>query len=161
MRQNDLLLANKEQRLVFQEHFLGRLLIDPKYGKHSPLPYAIIITTVLEHFGIATVGETNIEFDARDSKIDMDVFHKMGFFQDSIDLHFKHLNDQSTAHADVPTIDQPDPQPSPFNVESSSSSTMPINQMIMDDLFSLRDSEGHMVLVLLHCVSTIVLATHQ
>ncbi|KAF1877745.1 hypothetical protein Lal_00038054 [Lupinus albus] len=101
-------------------------------GKHSSFPYAIIITTIHENFDISTIGESKIEPDARDNKIDVDVIQKIGFFQDPIDMHFKHCNDQLDSPADVLTSDQPHPQLSQFHVESSSSMTMLTNQMIMD-----------------------------
>ncbi|KAF1894411.1 hypothetical protein Lal_00027108 [Lupinus albus] len=46
---------------------------------NSLLPYAIIISNILEHFGVSMAGESKITLNARGSKIDVDVIHKMGF----------------------------------------------------------------------------------
>ncbi|KAF1879758.1 hypothetical protein Lal_00039702 [Lupinus albus] len=104
-------------------------------GSQSPLPYAIFITKILEHLSVSTLIALNL----CESKIDVEVVHKMGF---SIDPHdrctYKHRNDRPTA---PPTTDQPEPtnpNPSEFHAQSSSSAAMPSNQMIMDELFSLR-----------------------
>ncbi|KAF1881599.1 hypothetical protein Lal_00039815 [Lupinus albus] len=103
-----------------------------------PLPYAIFITKILEHFGVSTAGETKVALSLRENKIDVEFVHKMGF---SIDPHdrrtYKHRTDRPTA----PTTDQPEPtNPNPleFHAESSSYASMPSNKMIMDQLFSLR-----------------------
>ncbi|KAF1881505.1 hypothetical protein Lal_00021483 [Lupinus albus] len=102
-------------------------------GKHSLLPYFIIITIILEHFGIFTAEESKIELDARDNKIDLDVIHKMGISQHPTDMFFKHHNDELTYPSDVPTSAQPEPQPSQFQFESSSSTNMSTNKMIMNE----------------------------
>ncbi|KAF1872256.1 hypothetical protein Lal_00028162 [Lupinus albus] len=108
-------------------------------GEHNPLPYAIIVTSILKHFGISNVGESMIELDVRDSKIDVDVIHKMGLFRDPIDLLFKYNNDELIAPTNIPSNDQDESQPSSsFHVDSSSSSAMPMSQMIMNELVSLR-----------------------
>ncbi|KAF1863191.1 hypothetical protein Lal_00042495 [Lupinus albus] len=108
---------------------------------NSLLPYAIIISNILEHFGVFTDGESKITLNARDSKIDMDVIHKMSFFRDLTDRIYKHRSDKPAAPVD-PTanvfVNPPAQQPSDFHTESSSSTSMPSNQMIMDELFSLR-----------------------
>ncbi|KAF1877721.1 hypothetical protein Lal_00040439 [Lupinus albus] len=88
--------------------------------------------------GLRTFRESNIELDVRDSKIDLDVIQKIGFFQDPIDLHFKPPNDELAALTNVPISDKPDLEPSQFHVYSSSSSNMPTNKMIKDKLVSLR-----------------------
>ncbi|KAF1885978.1 hypothetical protein Lal_00032288 [Lupinus albus] len=156
------LLANDEQRKVFTEHFLGRPIFARKYGNHNleinwaltvmnhmwsmretniPLPYAIIISNILEHFGVSTVGESKITLNARDRKFDGDVIHKMDFFRDLTDRVYKHRSDRPTAPVD-PTanvfINPLELQPCTFQFESSSSAQIPSNQMIMDELFSLR-----------------------
>ncbi|KAF1891560.1 hypothetical protein Lal_00015159 [Lupinus albus] len=56
---------------------------------NSPLPYAIIISKILEHFCVSTAGESKITLNARDSKIDVDVIHKMSFFRDLTDRVYK------------------------------------------------------------------------
>ncbi|KAF1858989.1 hypothetical protein Lal_00000812 [Lupinus albus] len=108
-------------------------------GSQSPLPYAIFITKILEHFSVSTDGETKVALNLRESKIDVEVVHKMGFSIDPIDRHtYKHLTDKTAA----PTADQPEPtipNPPMFHAQSSSSAAMPSNQMIMNELFSLRD----------------------
>ncbi|KAF1883741.1 hypothetical protein Lal_00012658 [Lupinus albus] len=90
------------------------------------------------HFKVSTNGETKVALNLRKSKIDVEVVHKMGF---SIDPHdsrtYKHRTDRPTA----PTTNEPEttnPNPSEFHAQSSSSVAMPSNQMIMDDLFTLR-----------------------
>ncbi|KAF1879715.1 hypothetical protein Lal_00039771 [Lupinus albus] len=83
-------------------------------GSQSPLPYAIFITKILEHFGVSLDGETKLS-DCRT---------------------YKHRTDRLTA----PTA-QPEPtitNPPEFHAQSSSSVAMPSNQMIMDELVSLR-----------------------
>ncbi|KAF1864648.1 hypothetical protein Lal_00039284 [Lupinus albus] len=67
------LLANDDQRKVFEEHFHGRTIFTPKYvnwtptilrqmwnvrGSQIPLPNALFITKILEHFGVSLHGET-------------------------------------------------------------------------------------------------------
>ncbi|KAF1866132.1 hypothetical protein Lal_00043087 [Lupinus albus] len=103
----------------------------------SPLPYAIFITKILEHFSVSLDGETKVALNLRESKIDVEVVHKMGFTMDPIDHQsYRHRTDQPTA----PTIQlEPTiPNPSKFQAQSSSSAAMPSNQMIMDELVSLR-----------------------
>ncbi|KAF1877178.1 hypothetical protein Lal_00015840 [Lupinus albus] len=68
-----------------------------------------------------------IELDAKDSNIDVDVIHKIGFLKDPIDRYFKHRSDQLDALVDIPPANKPEPQPSPFHIKTSSSSTMPTN----------------------------------
>ncbi|KAF1881642.1 hypothetical protein Lal_00039859 [Lupinus albus] len=48
------------------------------------------MTAILEHFGVYIVGESKILFDDGDSKIDVDVIHKIGFFRDPTDMIYKH-----------------------------------------------------------------------
>ncbi|KAF1881675.1 hypothetical protein Lal_00032144 [Lupinus albus] len=102
---------------------------------HKP---KIFITTIVEHFGVSTTGETKVALNLREIKIDVDVVHKMGFSIDPHDRHtYRHRNDRPTA----PTTGQPEPtnpNPPEFHAQSSSSAVVPSNQMIMDVLFSLR-----------------------
>ncbi|KAF1870571.1 hypothetical protein Lal_00025777 [Lupinus albus] len=51
-------------------------------GSQSPLPYAIFITKILEHFGVPLEGETKVALNFRESKVDIEVVHKMGFVID-------------------------------------------------------------------------------
>ncbi|KAF1872378.1 hypothetical protein Lal_00016676 [Lupinus albus] len=74
-------------------------------GSQSPLPYAIFITKILEHFGVSTNGETKVALNLLESKIDVEVVHKMGFSIDPIDCStYKHRTDRPTAPT---TADQP------------------------------------------------------
>ncbi|KAF1864876.1 hypothetical protein Lal_00031839 [Lupinus albus] len=67
-------------------------------GSQSPLPYAIIITKILEHFGVSTDDETKVALNLRKNKIDVEVVHKMGFSIDPIDRRtYKHRTDRPTA----------------------------------------------------------------
>ncbi|KAF1866141.1 hypothetical protein Lal_00031445 [Lupinus albus] len=51
-------------------------------GSQSLLPYAIFITKILEHFGVCLDGETKVAPNLRESKIYIEVVHKMGFTLD-------------------------------------------------------------------------------
>ncbi|KAF1881632.1 hypothetical protein Lal_00039848 [Lupinus albus] len=107
-------------------------------SSQSPLPYAIFITKILEHFGVSTAGETKVALNLHESKIDVEVVHKMGF---SIDPHDCRINRHQTNRSAAPTADQPEPtilNPPEFRAQSFSPATMPSNQMIMDELFLLR-----------------------
>ncbi|KAF1895935.1 hypothetical protein Lal_00033940 [Lupinus albus] len=106
-------------------------------GFQSPLPYAIFITKILEHFGISLDGETNVALNLRESKVDIEVVHKMGFVIDPVTHRtYNHRTDDQPA----PT-DEPEPTAEPNQPEShapsSLSAAMPTNQMIMDELASL------------------------
>ncbi|KAF1894573.1 hypothetical protein Lal_00031393 [Lupinus albus] len=68
-------------------------------GSQSPLPYAIFIIKIHEHFGVSLDGETKVALNLRESMADI----------------------EPESHA-----------------SSSSSAAMPTNQMIMDELVSLR-----------------------
>ncbi|KAF1862594.1 hypothetical protein Lal_00014134 [Lupinus albus] len=61
---------------------------------HRPLPYAIIITTILEHYGVSTVGESKILLHARDNKIDVDLIHETRFLREPSNKIYKHQSDQ-------------------------------------------------------------------
>ncbi|KAF1879720.1 hypothetical protein Lal_00039776 [Lupinus albus] len=90
----------------------------------SPLPYAIFITRILEHFGVSLDGETKVALNLHESKIDVEVVHKMGFSIDPIDRRtYRHRTDRSTAPTaqPEPTI----PNPPEFHAKSSSSAAMP------------------------------------
>ncbi|KAF1877647.1 hypothetical protein Lal_00040364 [Lupinus albus] len=73
---------------------------------------------------------------------------KDSFFQDPIDLDFKHLNDQLAAPTNVLISVQHGLERSQFHVYSSSSSNMPTNHMIMDKLVSLRGYIATMIYAL-------------
>ncbi|KAF1893025.1 hypothetical protein Lal_00024145 [Lupinus albus] len=106
-------------------------------GSQSPLPYAIFITKILEHFGVSLDGETKVALNIRESNIDLEVLHKMGFILDHVTRRtYKHCTDRQTAPTDLPeptASNQPE-----FQAPSSSSTAMPSNQMIVDELVSLR-----------------------
>ncbi|KAF1892985.1 hypothetical protein Lal_00039969 [Lupinus albus] len=107
-------------------------------GTQSSLPYVIFTTNILKHFSVSTAGETTVALNLHESKIDVEVVHKMGFFIDPRDHRtYKHKTDRPTS----PTAqaEPANPNPSDFHAQSSSSAAMPPNQMIIDELFSLRD----------------------
>ncbi|KAF1891408.1 hypothetical protein Lal_00017041 [Lupinus albus] len=85
------------------------------HGSQSPLPYAIFITKILEHFGLSLDGETKVALNLRE---------------------FKHRTNRQTTHTDEPESTAPNQPES--HAPSSSSAAMPHNQMIMDELVSLR-----------------------
>ncbi|KAF1888227.1 hypothetical protein Lal_00043043 [Lupinus albus] len=106
-------------------------------GSQSPLPYAIYITKILEHFGVSLDGETKVSLNIRKSKIDIEIVHKMGFVLDPVTRRtYKYRTDCQTAPSDQPEPTAPD-QPE-FQAPSTSYAAMPSNQMIMDELDSLR-----------------------
>ncbi|KAF1887712.1 hypothetical protein Lal_00023719 [Lupinus albus] len=103
----------------------------------SLLPYAIFITKIVEHFGVSLDGETKVAFNLRESKIDIEVVHKMGFVIDLVTRRtYKYRTNRQTTSADQPEPTTPN-QPE-FQDPSSSSAAMPSNKMIMDELVSLR-----------------------
>ncbi|KAF1862381.1 hypothetical protein Lal_00026912 [Lupinus albus] len=90
------------------------------------------------HFGGSLDGETKVALNLRESKVIIEVIHKMGFVLDHVTRRtYKHRTDRQTAPTDQPEPTSPD-QPE-FQAPSSSSNAMPSNQMIMDELVSLRD----------------------
>ncbi|KAF1877018.1 hypothetical protein Lal_00033571 [Lupinus albus] len=106
-------------------------------GSQSPLPYAIFITKILEHFGVSLNGETKVPLNLRESKVDIEFVHKMGFVLDHVTRGtYKHCTDRQTAPTDQPEPTAPNQPES--QAPSSSSAAMPSNQMIMDELVSLR-----------------------
>ncbi|KAF1896062.1 hypothetical protein Lal_00042355 [Lupinus albus] len=115
-----------EDRLI---HYFLSYVILPKFSNHSQisdiqlqlisqslLPYAIFITKILEHFGVSLDGETKVALNLR---------------------KIKHRTDRQPAHTDEP---EPTAEPNQleYHAQSSSSAVMPTNQMIMDELVSLR-----------------------
>ncbi|KAF1884381.1 hypothetical protein Lal_00033557 [Lupinus albus] len=98
-----------------------------------------------------------------ESKIDVEVIHKMGFTLDPITRRtYRHRIDQPTAPTALPkpTI----PNQHEFHAPSSSSAAMPLNQMIMDELVSLRgyittrmdalDTQNQEIHYEVHCLSS-------
>ncbi|KAF1881524.1 hypothetical protein Lal_00021504 [Lupinus albus] len=107
-------------------------------GSKSLLPYAIFITKILEHFGVPLEGDTKVALNLRESKVDIEVVHKIGFVIDPATRRtYKHRTD----HQPAPT-DEPEPTTEPNQPEShapsSSSAAISTNQMIMNELVSLR-----------------------
>ncbi|KAF1886010.1 hypothetical protein Lal_00021289 [Lupinus albus] len=84
-------------------------------------------------------GETKVTLNLRESKVDVEVVHKMGFVIDLVTHRtYKHRTDRQTAPTDEPELTAPNQPES--HAPSSSSAAMPSNQMIMDELVSLRGS---------------------
>ncbi|KAF1892765.1 hypothetical protein Lal_00042659 [Lupinus albus] len=107
-------------------------------GSQSLFPYAIFITKILEHFGVSLDGETKVAINLRESKVDVEVVHKMEFVIDPITHRtYKHRTDRQPAPTNElePTTEPNQPE---SHAQSSSSAAMPTNQMIMDELVSLR-----------------------
>ncbi|KAF1885921.1 hypothetical protein Lal_00015416 [Lupinus albus] len=107
-------------------------------GSQSLLPYAIFITKILKHFVISLDGETKVALNLCESKVDVEVVHKMGFVIDPVTRRtYKHRTDRQPAPTDEPKPTAEPNQPE-SQAPSSSSAAMPTNQMIMDELVSLR-----------------------
>ncbi|KAF1891404.1 hypothetical protein Lal_00017037 [Lupinus albus] len=70
---------------------------------NNPMPYAIIISNILEHFGVSMAGESKITLNAPNNKIIVDVIHKMGFFRDLTDRFYKHRSDKLATPVDPTT----------------------------------------------------------
>ncbi|KAF1898729.1 hypothetical protein Lal_00015472 [Lupinus albus] len=104
-------------------------------GSESPLPYAIFITKILEHFGVPIEGETKVDLNLPKIKVDIEVVHKMGFVIDPVTRQtYKHRTDRQPASTDEPTSAPNQPE---SHAQSSASAAMPTNQMIMDEFVSL------------------------
>ncbi|CAL0324859.1 unnamed protein product [Lupinus luteus] len=136
-------------------------------GTQSPLPYVIFITNILEHFGVSANGETKVPLNLCESKIDVEVVHKMCFSADHRDHSgrtYRHRSDREHAPADQTEPNPPTPQPSEFHAQSSSFDVMPTNQMIIDELLSLRgyitnqmdafNTQNQPIQFELHCLSS-------
>ncbi|KAF1891437.1 hypothetical protein Lal_00017073 [Lupinus albus] len=70
------------------------------------------------------VGESKITLNARNSRINVDVIHEMGYFRDLNDRVYKPISDRPAAPVETPAqafVNPPAPQPSTFQSESSSS----------------------------------------
>ncbi|KAF1889062.1 hypothetical protein Lal_00043381 [Lupinus albus] len=133
-------------------------------GSQSLLPYAIFITKILDHFGVPLEGETKLALNLRESKVDIEVVHKMGFIIDPVTCRtYKHRTDRQPAPTDEPEPTTAPNQPE-SHAQSSSSAAMPTNQMIMDELVSLRgyitirmdafDTQSHQIHYELHRLSS-------
>ncbi|KAF1864708.1 hypothetical protein Lal_00032028 [Lupinus albus] len=87
--------------------------------------------------GVSLDGDTKVALNLRESKIDIEVVHKMGFSLDPVTRRtYRHLVDRPTTPTDQP---EPTPPNQPeVQAHSSSSAAMSSNQMIMDELVSLR-----------------------
>ncbi|KAF1864620.1 hypothetical protein Lal_00039251 [Lupinus albus] len=107
-------------------------------GSQSPFPYAFFITKILEHFGVSLDGETKVALNLRKIKVDIDVVHNMGFVIDPVTHRtYKHHTDRQPAPTDElePIVEPNQPE---SHAQSSASTAMPTNQMIMDEFVSLR-----------------------
>ncbi|CAL0306104.1 unnamed protein product [Lupinus luteus] len=136
-------------------------------GTQSLLPYAILITNFLQHFGVPTSGESMVPLNLREIKIDVEIVHKMGFSVDPRDRScrtYKHRSNKEPAPSNQTEPNPHTPQPSEFHDQYSSSVVMPSNQMIMDELYSLRgyitnrmdalDTQNQQIQYELHCLSS-------
>ncbi|KAF1894560.1 hypothetical protein Lal_00009370 [Lupinus albus] len=73
------------------------------HGSQSPLPYAIFIIKIHEHFGVSLDGETKVALNLRESMVDIDVVHKMGFVIDHVTRRtYKHRTDRQPTPTDEP-----------------------------------------------------------
>ncbi|KAF1870902.1 hypothetical protein Lal_00030213 [Lupinus albus] len=107
-------------------------------GSQSPLPYAIFITKILEHFSVPLEGGTKVALNLRESKVDTEVVHKIGFVIDLVTRRtYKHRTDRQPAPNDEPEPTAAPNQPE-SHAQSSASAVMPTSQMIMNELVSLR-----------------------
>ncbi|KAF1896318.1 hypothetical protein Lal_00018601 [Lupinus albus] len=107
-------------------------------GSQSPFPYTIFITKILEHFGVPLEGETKVALNLRESKVNIEVVDKMGFVIDPVTRPtYKHRTDRQPGPTDEPEPTAAPNQPE-SHAQSSASAAMPTNQMIMDELISLR-----------------------
>ncbi|KAF1864646.1 hypothetical protein Lal_00039281 [Lupinus albus] len=107
-------------------------------GSQSLMPYAIFINKILEHFGVSLDGETKLALNLRESKVDIEVVHKMGFVTDHVTRRtYKHHTDRQPAPTDEPEPTTTPNQPE-SHAQSSASAEMPTNQMILDELVYLR-----------------------
>ncbi|KAF1894770.1 hypothetical protein Lal_00021064 [Lupinus albus] len=133
-------------------------------GSQSPLPYTIFITKILEHFGVPLEGETKVALNLHESKVDIEVVHKMRFVIDPITRRtYKHRTDRQPAPTDEPEPIAAPNQPE-SHAQSSTSAAMPTNQMIMDEFVSLRgyittrmdafDTQSHQIHYELHRLSS-------
>ncbi|KAF1866154.1 hypothetical protein Lal_00031458 [Lupinus albus] len=96
-------------------------------GSHSPLPYAIFIIKILEHFGVPLEGDTKLALNPRERKVDIEVVNKMGFVIDPLTCRtYKHRIDRQPAPTDEP---EPTAEPNHHesHAQSSSSAAMPTN----------------------------------
>ncbi|KAF1894488.1 hypothetical protein Lal_00043613 [Lupinus albus] len=72
-------------------------------GSQSPFPYAIFITKIFEHFSVLLEGETKVALNRLESKVDIEVVHKMGFVIDPVTRRtYKHRTDRQPAPTDEP-----------------------------------------------------------
>ncbi|KAF1869477.1 hypothetical protein Lal_00022885 [Lupinus albus] len=82
--------------------------------------------------------ETKVALNLRESKVDIEVVHKMGFVIDPVTRRTcKHRTDRQPSPTNElePTTAPNQPE---SHAQSSASTAMPTNQMIMDELVSLR-----------------------
>ncbi|KAF1879821.1 hypothetical protein Lal_00037324 [Lupinus albus] len=132
--------------------------------KNRDILSAGYLTLEDQHFGVPLEGETKVALNLRESKVDIEVVHKMGFVIDPVTHRtYKHRTDRQPAPTDEPEPTTAPNQPE-SHAQSSSSATMPTNQMIMDELVSLRgyittrmdafDTQSHQIHYELHRLSS-------
>ncbi|KAF1894412.1 hypothetical protein Lal_00027109 [Lupinus albus] len=123
--------------LTLEDHLMIMQQMCHVRGSQSLLPYAIFITKILKHFGVSLEGETKVALNLREIKVDVEFVHKMGFVIDPVTRQtYKHRTDRQPAPTDEPKPTAPNQPES--HAPSSSFAAMPTNQMIMDELVSLR-----------------------
>ncbi|KAF1866167.1 hypothetical protein Lal_00031471 [Lupinus albus] len=155
------LLANDEQRKVFTEHFLGRPIFAPKkefyysmcrFSKEEiDLRKQMVLGETVKNRHILAVGNLNLKDRLLHYFLSYVIMPKFSNHSqindielqliDQNDKVYKHRSDRQAAPIDHPAnvfVNPPAPQPSTFQFESYSSVQIHSNQMIMDDLFSLR-----------------------
>ncbi|KAF1888990.1 hypothetical protein Lal_00039645 [Lupinus albus] len=72
---------------------------------HYFLTYVILlkISNYLQHFGVSLDGETKVALNLHETKVDIEVVHKMGFVLDLVTRRtYKHRTDRQTAPTDQP-----------------------------------------------------------
>ncbi|KAF1896066.1 hypothetical protein Lal_00042328 [Lupinus albus] len=131
------LLANDAQRKYNIKINWTKMIMQQMWhvhGSQSPLPYAIFITKILEHFGVSLDGETKVALNLRESKVDVEIVQKMGFVIDLVTRRtYKDVEIAPTDELEPTALNQPE-----SHAPSSSFAAMRTNQMIMDVLVSLR-----------------------
>ncbi|KAF1898592.1 hypothetical protein Lal_00023595 [Lupinus albus] len=124
--------SRSSENLTASTRFLSLKRPIPRFGE---TPRISNFKTLILSLGRG--GETKVALNLSESKVDVEVVHKMGFFIDPVTRRtYKYRTDRQTTATDEPEPIAPNPPAS--HVPSSSSATMPSNQMIMDELVSLR-----------------------
>ncbi|KAF1868139.1 hypothetical protein Lal_00018655 [Lupinus albus] len=146
------------------ESFSNRLL---KVTDYSSLSNRLLCAELIFFLILSLTRVKPYPLNLRESKIDVDVVHKMSFSADPRDRSgrtYLHRSDRKRKPSHQPEPNSAAPQPSEFHAQSSSSVVMPTNQMIMDELVSLRgyitnqmdafDTQNQQIQYELHCLSS-------